>query len=647
MYEKELVIIALYPGMKEDILDISASMNINPTIIEWDVTDYALIEQLKKHFEQVGWPDVIISRGAIANLIEQTLPEVASVRAEAEELAMLTAIQDATKYGPRIGVLMFEEFAADFDLEAAKQLLQLPELQIYPFRTGEDIRNQVTQGQKDHLDAMIGTRMAYRTGQRIGLTVIPLNSGRLSLQKAMRQSVSVIQARQKEKVQLRSFNEAVSSIMEGVLSIQNGMVIAANQVACDIFRVFSAEMVGKVMLDLPIVKASEAIRSFLTDGKNGDVVLKIQRQDYYVKKTCLGTEKNRRIILVLRGAKEIQEQENRVRTELRSDGFSARYHFSDMIGDSFPIQQLKSRATLYAETDANILIFGESGTGKELLAQSIHNASRRSNEPFVAVNCAAIPATLLESELFGYEEGAFSGAKRGGKRGLFELAHKGTIFLDEINSMPMELQSTLLRTLQEKEIRRIGSQKNIYVDIRVIAACNDNLNTLIQKNLFRSDLYYRLNTLRLTVPSLNERTGDIRQLAEYYLMRYSQSYHMETPVISDSDFEQLEHRSWPGNIRELSNVIHRYVILNQNLATSIAECLDDSIIPAEPVTTSSSSGKQSLPESPASPVTLADMERSYILERLNHNHGNRSQTAEELGIARSTLWKKLEEYQIS
>lgn len=640
MYEKELVIIALYPGMKEDVLDISTSMKIHPTIIEWDVTDYALIQQLKKRFENVGWPDVIISRGAIANLIEEHLPEVASIRAEAEELALLTSIQDAAQYGSHIGVLMFEEFAADFNLEAAKHLLNLPDLAIYPFRTGEDISKQVQQGYRDHLNAMIGTRMAYRIGQKIGMKVIPLDSGRLSLQKAMRQSISVIQARQKEKIQLRSFNEAVSSIMEGVLTIENGIVIAANLVACDAFRIYESEMIGKAILDLPVVKVSEQIQHFLTDNKDGDKVLLLHKQSYYIKKTCLGNEKNRRIILVLRGTKDIQEQENRVRTELRSDGFSARYHFSDIIGDSQTMQALRNKASLYAKTDANILVFGESGTGKELLAQSIHNASSRKSEPFVAVNCAAIPASLLESELFGYEEGSFSGAKRGGKRGLFELAHKGTIFLDEVNSMPPELQSTLLRTLQEKEIRRIGSQKNIYVDIRIIAACNQNLMELIQDGLFRSDLYYRLNTLRLTVPSLNERTEDIRQLAEYYLLRYSRTYQLEAPVIAESDYMLLEQNSWTGNIRELSNVIQRYVILNNNMHTSMAECLDEniSVMPKQ--------AKGPL-QNAASPMTLADMERSFILERLNQNRGNRSLTAEELGIARSTLWKKLEEYQNS
>lgn len=203
------------------------------------------------------------------------------------------------------------------------------------------------------------------------------------------------------------------------------------------------------------------------------------------------------------------------------------------------MRQLLKKAETYAATDANILIGGDSGTGKELLTQSIHNASARAKESFVAVNCAAIPASLLESELFGYEEGAFSGASKGGKRGLFEMAHKGTIFLDEINSMPLELQSILLRTLQEKEIRRIGSQRNIYIDIRVIAASNSDLMKMIREEKFRMDLYYRLNTLRLTLPSLDKRREDIRPLAISFLNHYGQKYSMPLLALSEDNFRLL------------------------------------------------------------------------------------------------------------
>ena len=296
------------------------------------------------------------------------------------------------------------------------------------------------------------------------------------------------------------------------------------------------------------------------------------------------------------------------------------------------MRQLLKKAETYAATDANILIGGDSGTGKELLAQSIHNASSRAKEPFVAVNCAAIPATLLESELFGYEEGAFSGASKGGKRGLFELAHKGTIFLDEINSMPLELQSVLLRTLQEKEIRRIGSQRNIYIDIRVIAASNSDLMKMIREEKFRIDLYYRLNTLRLTLPSLDKRREDIRPLAMSFLNHYSQKYSLPLPALSEDNYRLLESRNWQGNIRELRNVMQRYVILSHNGENSIQPCFDEDIVTDTALE----------PQDVTSFGTLDEIEKAVILKRLKQNQGNRRKTAQELGISRSTLWKKLD-----
>ena len=637
MYENELLIISVYPGMMNDINAVCGSLQINPTILEWEIAENTLISHLRNMFRETGVPDAIISRGATANLIEQNIPEAVSVRAEPGDLELLETLKAAKNHGPRIGLLMFEDYLKSYNLQAAKELLGINSLTLYPFRSREDIIRLVRQGSTDGMDVLVGGgTLAYRTGNSCGIKVLPVYSGQHALRNAVKQALSIIDARQREKLQLKCFTEAVSSITEGVLSIEDGKFIVANKEMGNIFKTDEQALIGRKVDNTDDTLVAGYIRHFLTNSREREKVLKILGQDYYIKKSHFEEKGKKRIVAIFRRARDIQDQEQRVRTEIRNTGFFARYHFSDIIAESGIMRQLLKKAETYAATDANILIGGDSGTGKELLAQSIHNASSRAKEPFVAVNCAAIPATLLESELFGYEEGAFSGASKGGKRGLFELAHKGTIFLDEINSMPLELQSVLLRTLQEKEIRRIGSQRNIYIDIRVIAASNSDLMKMIREEKFRIDLYYRLNTLRLTLPSLDKRREDIRPLAMSFLNHYSQKYSLPLPALSEDNYRLLENRNWQGNIRKLRNVMQRYVILSHEGENSIQLCFDEDIATEAALE----------PQDVTSFGTLDEIEKAVILKRLKQNQGNRRKTAQELGISRSTLWKKLDKMEL-
>ena len=221
-------------------------------------------------------------------------------------------------------------------------------------------------------------------------------------------------------------------------------------------------------------------------------------------------------------------------------------------------------AQRYSRVNSNVLIVGETGTGKELFAHSIHQASSRSDQPFVALNCAALPEILLESELFGYEAGAFSGAAKGGKIGLLELAHRGTIFLDEIGEIPITLQAKLLRVLQEKEIRRIGSTSVHPIDVRVVSATNINIEEKIRSGQFRSDLYYRLNLLDISIPPLRERREDVQELVDFYLTRFACEMGKRIPTVTPEAAQLLMQYDWPGNVRELRNVCERLIVLNDS-----------------------------------------------------------------------------------
>ncbi len=306
------------------------------------------------------------------------------------------------------------------------------------------------------------------------------------------------------------------------------------------------------------------------------------------------------------------------------------YTFDKIIGVNEKFKKIVDYAKKIADSKSTILITGESGTGKEIFAQAIHNHSKRGEEPFIAVNCGAIPITLIESELFGYEGGAFTGAKKGGNVGKFEMAQGGTIFLDEIGEMPPDMQVRLLRVIEEGVINRIGSSKQINIDVRIMAATNKELKDEVEKGNFRKDLFYRLNVLPLHLPPLRQRREDIAELVDYYMRKTSKKLNKRSVNISEEYMSYLKNYDWPGNIRELENVIERIVNSEQiqmNLSNEIAE-------------------KQELSIDLYKDTTLEQMEKHHITEVIKEVKGNMSLAAKILDIARSSLYRKIEKYKI-
>ena len=349
------------------------------------------------------------------------------------------------------------------------------------------------------------------------------------------------------------------------------------------------------------------------------------------------------------------------RTLKNVGGWEAKLSFEDIIGDSPELQHVIEIARETANLPSNILIEGESGTGKELFAHSIHNYSKRSKGPFIAVNCSAIPRSLMESELFGYEGGSFTGAKKTGQPGRFELANNGTIFLDEVNSIPLDMQAKLLRVLQDKTVTRIGSSSAIHLDIKVIAASNVDLKKEVEQNRFRLDLYYRLNVITLRIPPLRERLVDLPVLCGYFLNMLTNV--QERPIVIEKEaMDLLYGYSWPGNVRELENIMERVVVLLRlekqdrisermlrqfpefpgssetekgNEGTAIVE------LPAEQEA-DPAGRKEAFPEMPVK--TKEEYFRSRVLQALEHNRWNYTETANELNIGRTTLYRWLKKW---
>ncbi|MBN2898913.1 MAG: sigma 54-interacting transcriptional regulator [Clostridia bacterium] len=313
-----------------------------------------------------------------------------------------------------------------------------------------------------------------------------------------------------------------------------------------------------------------------------------------------------------------------------------RYTLNSIIGSHPTIEDLKSKIKKISKSPSAVLIIGETGTGKELFARAIHSSSHRQHKPFMPINCAAIPESLLESELFGYEEGAFSGAKRKGKCGLFELANGGTLFLDEIGDMPLHLQAKLLRVLQDHQIRRIGGSKFIHLDVRIVAATNQNIEKLIAEDKFRSDLYYRLNIINLNIPALRDRFSDIELLAHYFLKKYAFDFRLEFLGFEEGILSIFKQYDWPGNVRELENAIEYMVNIEESKYLTY----------------------DSLPEklkflSTISNPSLQDQVDAYerkvitdALDRHGYDLSGKEKAASELNIGLRTLYRKVEKLAI-
>jgi sigma-54 dependent transcriptional regulator, acetoin dehydrogenase operon transcriptional activator AcoR len=318
------------------------------------------------------------------------------------------------------------------------------------------------------------------------------------------------------------------------------------------------------------------------------------------------------------------------------------FQFEDLIYKSHAMQELVRTAKVAAKTESNILIEGESGTGKELIAQAIHNHSQRKGKPFIVIDCSSIPRDLVESELFGYVDGAFTGARKGGRLGKFEVANGGTVFLDEIGEMPLEIQVKLLRVLQTRTITRVGGHDPIPCNVRIIAATNRNLEAEVENENFRLDLFYRLNVLQLPVPPLKAREGDIPFLTKTLVEVAANRTNRDSPIISPETMKILESYSWPGNIRELENVIERAILIAHDVIQP--EHLPKFILQAANIGEKRIAGPPHVTNINA--ASVREMEKEVIINTLQHVNGNKSLAARKLGISRSNLYEKIAKYKI-
>jgi len=585
-----------------------------PESVRLVIVDALLEEALRraKKMEENGEADVFVSAGGNAKLLSANIINP-FVEIRVTGFDILLALKKARSFSDRIGIITYQNKITYLD-DITDMLNVTVKQVVYDHK--DEVGHVLDALLSEGISTVVGASLVLEVARKKNMNGIIIYSTD-GITRALDAAVQIALSKKAEAEKAEELRAILNFAYGGIMATdKSGKITVFNPRAEKITGIKSQEAIGRsieaVFSDTKLISVMKCGQPELNQIQSiGETKIITNRIPIVVNGLVSGA------VATFQDISAIQEAEEKIRQRLYSKGFLVRTSMEDILGSSEPIVKAKKEASLYARSDSTVLIMGESGTGKELFAQGIHSASSRANKPFLAVNCAALPESLLESELYGYEEGAFTGARKGGKPGLFELAHGGTIFLDEVGEIPLPLQSRLLRVLEEREVLRVGGDRILHVNIRVIAATNKNLWDMVKSGRFREDLYYRLNVLELRLPSLRVRRSDIPMLVTRFLseLRWDLS-----PRQVDEIAGIFMSYHWPGNVRELKNIVERFAVLysGNNL----------------------SGLKQTLFQDPVEEKPHAD-NYEKIKSVLTEARGNRTEAAKRLGISRTTLWRRL------
>lgn len=626
MKVEDILIIAPYPELVNDAIQLREKTDIKFSLILAD-PEIPYQQQINPSTR------VVISRGGTAKSLRDSL-DLPIVDVPVTPSDILRAISAVAKCGyKKIAIITPTNI-----LSKTNHTLELSDQLQLIFAT--DIDGQIADIvkrliQEEKVEAIIGDRVSAQSALQHQVHAHLLKSGEESLLMALETATNVLQAQTKERAKIKEMQSILNVINDAVLTVDpNGIIQVYNDSAKRIFDFSHEDIVGKKYSDcftdsdlLKLIEEKKEVRNLLHTAANGKKIV-VNHIPIYIDSVFQGS------VGIYQEISRIQNLELNIRKRLSDRGLIAKSTFDDFVTTNSKMKQVISEAILYAKSEGTILIHGETGTGKELFVQSIHNASRRHNGPFVSVNCAALNENLLESELFGYVEGAFTGALKGGRAGLFELAHGGSLFLDEIGEISSQFQAKLLRVLQEKEVRRIGADRIIPIDVRVICATNKSLYDLAQDGRFREDLYYRLSTLELNLIPLRYRKEDIIPMTISFLkaemLREKRTLFWEN---TDVFLPLLDHQ-WLGNARELQNAIHRLVIctpeerITQNHVSQLMEFIKKRKRGTNKLEVEISND-------------FREMEAEIWRKLLGVYNGDKKRLCQTYNISKTTLWRKL------
>ena len=622
-----------YPDMARKFIAFCTTHGLQAKYVIAPEIDDA-IRYAKEHEPEVS---AFLSRGTTAVRLREVV-SVPVITIPITPYDVITAFLQLPEDAKDVAII--SSYERIFNAQDVASMYQI-NLREYTTLTKKDIYLAVKDISENGLRYVIGGGVAREYCREFGLTCVEFSLSDYSANRAVQETLQILEEREKEKHNSAIITSAFSSITEGVIiSAPDSTVISSNSAAEKILgcKVLIGDRMPKTLSD----QTFDQVLKWKTPSgdytiKVGDKHLSVSHRPVFSDGRFLG------VVTTINNVTYIQRLENQIRRDLHTRGFQAKYGFDDILTASPNMKQIKEFASLVATTESTVLIEGESGTGKELLAQSIHNAGSRKGGPFVAINCAAIPENLMESEMFGYEGGSFTGAKKEGKPGFFELAHGGTLFLDEVGELSAPMQTRLLRVLQEKEILRVGGSKIIPVDVRIISATNRDLFGKVNSNQFRADLYYRLNVFNIHVPPLRDRKNDIPLIVGSILN--SRNIQIEESVLGEY-LKQFCAYDWPGNIRELQNATERMILVSSQFRDKALDSLlglplviasnllsrSDCAVPNEmTVHADFSSGLKDC---------IQKVEHQIISYLMEQTGGNQDLVSDLLKIGKTTLWRK-------
>ncbi|MFA8440129.1 sigma 54-interacting transcriptional regulator [Pueribacillus sp. YX66] len=548
------------------------------------------------------------------------------------------ALRKARQYGYEINVINYNK---KFLMNAKDELEKIFNLKInqYVYESTEHAEKLIAKLESEGQSIVIGSGLITSLAKSRGMHGI-LWYGEESITQAVGIAFNILQSRFEELKNFKQEEYILQKFNDGVITLSEaGRISNINKKALSLLELENYKSPqGSHILHL--FKKSELTDILLSKKEIRDKVVTYEKKLFLISTfPIVVNHRFNGTVAILSDVDELQKNETKIRQTMYSKKIAAPYRFDHIIGNSEKIKKTVSKAKKFASTDSNILILGETGTGKELFAQSIHNESARVDKPFIAVNCAAVPENLLESEFFGYSDGAFTGAKKGGKPGYFEQAHNGTIFLDEIGELPLSMQAKLLRVLQEQVVMPVGSSTIIPINVRVISATNVNLIEKVKTNEFRKDLYYRLAVLNLFLPPLQNRLDDLGEIVKSFTKRNYPHFLNYIEKALKEMVKLLSNHKWHGNIRELENTLERmfaYLEDPSNASKSailenLEEALEENYLLIS----------EDVPSDKSFHSVMKETEIQQINEVLKQTNGNKQKAAEILGMSRSTLWRKL------
>lgn len=601
---KKILLIAPY----EEINDV----NFTSDYLLKKVVNLSEVENTARKFEENGG-QIIITRGGSAERLKRKVHiPIVEIKVTSEDI--LKVFEKFKYKNEVIGVVGYKSVISKCQWIADCMGIDIKILEIDSKIEQFQIISQISEFIKKHkITNFMGDVVLQNIlkNHPLPINFELIKSSQESVLEALNRAEEILRVKELEKEKNKMLTILLNHIDTGVIYFNKKQIIEHINLKAE--GLFPDKKEIKKIIE----------KAFIEESK----ILEIEdKQIFFNKIPLIINEELKGTLFTFREVETIENEEKIIRKEFMKKGFSAKYTFENFLTNNQNMNKIKIIAKKYSKVEGTILITGESGTGKEILAQSIHNASKRVNGPFIALNCSAIPSLLLESELFGYEAGSFTGASKNGKVGIFDLAHKGTIFLDEIGELPLDLQAKFLRVLQEKEFRRIGGEEIKKTDVRIIAATNVDLIKLVDEKKFRADLYYRLNVLRLETLALKDRKDDIAYLILFFLKKLGKIHEKYIDKLDLELLSFLENYDWPGNVRELENIVQRIILLAENPTVKYKDIelfLTDIHKKNKDISIFSGS--------------LNDIKKKIILEILSQENNNKSKAAKRLEIDRGTL----------